>query len=63
MKNGRQFVFYDNKKVGGTKLGRNAGQKCEKLSNFIESDATKFITCLALLLAKRKNGGFLLVKK
>ena len=63
MKNGRPFVFYNNRKVEGTKLSENAKQKCAETSKFIQSDVTKFIILLALLLANRKTGRFLLVKK
>ena len=64
MKNGRQFVFYNNRKEEGTKLSQNARQikNARETSEFIQSDATKFIIFLALLLANRKKGRFVLVK-
>ena len=63
MKIRRQFVFYNNRKVEGSKLSQNARQNARETSKFIQSDETKFIILLALLLANRKNGRFLLVKK
>ena len=61
--NSRQFVFYNNRKVEGTKLSQTRDRNARETSKFIQSDATKFIILLALLLANRKNGRFLLVKK
>ena len=61
MKNRRQFVFYHNKKGRRDEIKSKRETKLRETSNFIPSDATKFITCLALVLDNRKNGGFLLV--
>ena len=43
------IVFYNNRKVEGTKLSQNARQKWARNFKFIQSDATKFIILLALL--------------
>ena len=47
----------------GDKIKSKRETKMREKLKFIQSDATKFIIFLALLLANRKNGRFLLVKK
>ena len=62
MKNWRPFVFYNNRKVEETKLSQTLDKNARETSKFIQSDATKFIILLALLLANTKTDAFYWLK-